>query len=162
MGMLFGSSLAMYNAISKMGKDVDIVIPEYPKMFDFLPGADKIKKEGKRDFEYDLGIALDCADTMRLEGYEEFYDSAKSKISIDHHGTNTMYADYNYVDPVSPACSQILVVVLASMGVKIDKDIGTCLLTGIITDTGGFKYEGVTTETFEIAANMLRIRDQLF
>lgn len=152
-----GSSLAMYNAISLMGKDVDIIIPEYPKTYEFLPNADKIKEEGRKDFEYDLAIALDCADTMRLKGYEEYYENAKCKISIDHHGSNTMYADYNYVDPVSPACAQILIVVLASMGIKIDKDIGTCILTGIITDTGGFRYEGVTTETFEIAANILRL-----
>lgn len=157
MVMLAGSSLAMYNALKQMGKDVEVVMPEFPKTFEFLPGAEDIRPEGKMDFEYDLGIALDCADTRRLKGYEEFYENAKSKISIDHHGTNTMYADFNYVDPVSPACAQTLIVVLTSLGVNIDKDIGTCILTGIITDTGGFKYEGVTTETFEIAANMLRL-----
>lgn len=104
-----------------------------------------------------MGIALDCADTKRLKGYEEFYENAKTKISIDHHGSNGMFADYNYVDPVSPACAQILIVVLESLGINIDKEIGTCILTGIITDTGGFAYEGVTTETFEIAASLLRL-----
>jgi len=156
-GDAVGSSLAMYNALKQMGKDVDVIIPECPEIFEFLPSISNIKKEGRKDFEYDLAIALDCANTMRLEGYEEIYENAKTTISIDHHGTNTMYADYNYVDPVSPACAQILVIVLASMGVKMDKDIGTCILTGIITDTGGFRYESVTTETFEIAANILRL-----
>ena len=68
-----------------------------------------------------------------------------------------MFADYNYVDPVAPACAQILIVVLTSIGININKDIGTCILAGIITDTGGFKYEGVTTETFEFTANLLRL-----
>jgi phosphoesterase RecJ-like protein len=67
-----------------------------------------------------------------------------------------MFADYNYVDPVAPACAQILIVVLGKLGIEINKDIGTCLLTGIITDTGGFKYEGVTTETFEFVAELIR------
>ena len=156
-GDAIGSSLAMYNALCQMGKDVDVVIPNYPKTFDFLPGVDKIKSEGRKDFTYDLGIALDCADTKRLKGYEEFYENSKVKISIDHHGTNTMYADYNYVDPVSPACTQILIVLLASIGVEINKDIGTCILTGLLTDTGGFRYSGVSTETFEIAARILRL-----
>ena len=156
-GDAIGSSMAMYHAILQMGKDVDIVIPECAKVFDFLPGISEIKSAGRENFEYDLGIALDCADTMRLKGIEEYYENAKVKISIDHHGTNTMFADYNYVDPVSPACAQTLMIVLSSIGVKINKDIGTCILTGIITDTGGFKYEGVTTETFEIAANLLRL-----
>ena len=155
-GDAIGSSLAMYQALKQLGKNPDLVIPEHPRTFDFLPCANKIKKTG-RDINYDLAIALDCADTKRLDGFENWYHEAKVKISIDHHGSNTMYADYNYVDPVAPACSQILIIVLTSMGIEINKDIGECLLAGIITDTGGFKYEGVTTETFEFVANLLRI-----
>lgn len=155
--MRFGSSLAMYNALCKINKDVDIVIPDYPKTFDFLPGINKIKSEGREDFAYDLAIALDCADTKRLKGYEALYENAKVTISIDHHGSNTMYADYNYVNPVTPACSQILAEILGSIGVEIDKDIGECLITGMLTDTGGFRYEGVSTETFEIAARILSL-----
>ena len=156
-GDAIGSSLAMYQALKQLGKDVDVVIPEHPRTFDFLPCANEIKKAGREDIQYDLGIALDCTDTNRLEGFEPWYDTAKTKISIDHHGTNAMFADYNYVDPVAPACAQILIVVLTSIGININKDIGTCILAGIITDTGGFKYEGVTTETFEFTANLLRL-----
>lgn len=156
-GMLYGSSLAMYHAICQLGKDVDIVIPNFPKTFKFLPGADKIKEEGKKDFVYDLGISLDCTDIKRLKGFEEYYENAKVKISIDHHGTNTMFADYNFVEPTSPACAQVLIIVLNCLGVKIDKNIGTCALTGIVTDTGGFRYEGVTEDTFEIATELLRL-----
>ncbi len=155
-GDAVGSSLAMYQALKQLGKNVDLVIPEHPKTFDFLPCADQIKKEGK-DTNYDLAIALDCADTKRLDGFENWYHEAKVKVSIDHHGSNTMFADYNYVDPAAPACSQILIIVLTSIGVEINKNIGECLLAGIITDTGGFKYEGVTTETFEFVASLLRI-----
>lgn len=156
-GDAVGSSLAMYQALKQMGKNVDVIIPEFSKTFNFLPCVDEIRKEGRYDIQYDLGISLDCTDTKRLEGFEPWYDEAKIKISIDHHGTNTMFADYNYVDPVAPACAQILIVVLTSMGIKINKDIGTCILAGIITDTGGFKYEGITTETFEFTANLLRL-----
>ncbi len=147
----------MYHALLKIGKDVDIVVPEFARTFEFLPGADKIKSEGRKDFSYDLGISLDCTDTKRLKGYEEYYENAKIKISIDHHSSNTMFADYNYVDPVSPACAQILLVVLSSIGMEINKEIGTCILTGIVTDTGGFRYEGVSTETFEIVSMLLRL-----
>ncbi len=156
-GDAVGSSLAMYQALKKMGKEVDVVIPEMPRTFEFLPCADEIKKESRNDIQYDLGISLDCTDTKRLEGFNPWYDTAKTKISIDHHGTNAMFADYNYVDPVAPACAQILIVVFSSMGIEINKDIGTCILAGIITDTGGFKYEGVSTETFEFTANLIRL-----
>ena len=74
-GDAIGSSMAMYHAILQMGKDVDIVIPECAKVFDFLPGISEIKSAGRENFEYDLGIALDCADTMRLKGFEEYYEN---------------------------------------------------------------------------------------
>ena len=76
------------------------------------------------------------------------------KIQIDHHKVNTMFADYNFVNPMAPACGEVLIVVLETLGVEITKEIGQCLLTGIITDTGGFKYENVTAETFEFAAGL--------
>ena len=153
-GDAIGSSLAMYTALKQIGKNVDVIIPEYPKTFEFLPNSKEILKEGK-NYNYDLAIALDCGDIKRLDGFSKYFEDANVKISIDHHGSNTMFADYNFVDPASPACSQILVIVLGALGVVIDKDIGTCLLTGIITDTGGFKYKGVTSETFEFVAELL-------
>ena len=67
-----------------------------------------------------------------------------------------MFADYNFVNPTSPACAQILILVIEHLGVEIDKNIGTCLLTGIITDTGGFKYPATSAETFEFTAELLR------
>lgn len=154
-GDAIGSSLAMYLALKSMGKDVDVVIPTYSRCYNFLPGADEIKREG-RNIKYDLGIALDCTDTKRLKGYEPYFENARATICIDHHGSNKMFADYNYVDPVAPASAQILIIVLRKLGIEIDKNIGTCILTGIITDTGGFKYEGVTTETFEFVAELLK------
>ncbi len=153
-GDAIGSSLALYTGLKQLGKDVDVLIPEYSKTFEFLPNSEEIKKEG-RSGVYDLAIALDCGDIRRLNGFTRYFEDANVKVSIDHHGSNTMFADYNYVDPAAPACSQILVIVLGALGVVIDKEIGTCLLTGIITDTGGFKYKGVTAETFEFVAELL-------
>lgn len=153
-GDAMGSSLAMYHALKQMGKNPDVIIPEYSRTYQFLPGTEYIKEEGKEG-PYDLTIALDCADQKRLNGYSKYFDEAKTTISIDHHSVNSMFADYNYVDPTSPACCQILVVVLQYFKVEITKEIGTCLLTGIITDTGGFRYSGVTSDTFEFAAWLL-------
>ena len=153
-GDAIGSSLALYTGLKQLGKDVDVVIPEYSKTFEFLPNSKEIKKEGRNE-NYDLAIALDCGDIKRLNGFANYFENANTKISIDHHSSNTMFADYNFVNPTSPACAQILVTVLEAMGVIINKEIGTCLLTGIITDTGGFKYKGVTAETFEFVAELL-------
>lgn len=153
-GDAIGSSLALYAGLKQLGKDTDVVIPEYSKTFEFLPNSCEIKKEGRNEV-YDLAIALDCGDIKRLNGFAKYFEDANTKISIDHHSSNTMFADYNFVNPTAPACAQILIIVLEALGVIIDKEIGTCLLTGIITDTGGFKYKGVTAETFEFVAELL-------
>lgn len=153
-GDAIGSSLALYAGLKQLGKNADVIIPEYSQTFEFLPNSNEIKKEGKNEV-YDLAIALDCGDIKRLNGFAKYFEDANTKISIDHHSSNTMFADYNFVNPMAPACCQILVIVLEALGVIIDKEIGTCLLTGIITDTGGFKYKGVTAETFEFVAELL-------
>ena len=153
-GDAIGSSLALYNGLKQIGKDADLIIPEFPQTFEFLKNSKEVKKEGKTE-KYDLAIALDCGDIKRLDGFAKYFEDANVKISIDHHSANTMFADYNFVNPMAPACCQILVTVLEALGIEIDKEIGTCLLTGIITDTGGFKYSGVTSETFEFAAELL-------
>ena len=153
-GDAIGSSLAMYHALKSYGKNPDLIIPEHSRTFNCLPGIDKIKKES--DIEhYDLAISLDCATIKMLNGFANYFESAKVKVCIDHHSTNTMFGDYNYVNPDAPACAQILLVVLEYFGIEINKEIGTCILAGIITDTGGFKYQGVTAETFEFVAWLL-------
>lgn len=153
-GDAVGSSLALYLGLKQLGKNADVVIPKYSKTFTSLPGIEEIKKEGKKE-NYDLAIALDCGDVKRLNGFANYFEDANSRIQIDHHEINTMFGDYNFVDPTAPACCQILITVLKALNINITKEIGTCLLTGIITDTGGFKYSGVSAETFEFAAELL-------
>ena len=116
MEMLFGSSLALYNGLKQLNKDVDVIIPECPKTFDFLSNSNEIKKEGRNE-RYDLAIALDCGDIKRLNGFANYFEDANTKISIDHHSANTMFADYNFVNPTSPACAQILIIVLQALGI---------------------------------------------
>ena len=153
-GDAIGTGLALYNALKEYGKNPDIIIPEYPRTFSFLPGADEIKKSSDIE-KYDLAISVDCATIKMLNGFANYFENAKVKVSIDHHSTNTMFGDLNYVSPDAPACAQIRLVVLNYFKIEITKDIGTCILTGIITDTGGFKYSSVTAETFEFVAWLL-------
>lgn len=154
-GDAVSSSLSVMHAIAQLGKNVDVVIPEHAKNFDFLPGAEKILQKGK-DEPYDLAISVDCTDLRRLAGGKEYFVTAKKTIQIDHHSVNSMFADLNYVDPVAPACCQVLIAMYEYYGVEITKDLATCILTGIITDTGGFQWGGVTPETFEFAAELIR------
>ena len=154
-GDAIGSSLATGLALDEMGKDVDIIIPEYSKSFAFLPQIEKLKKSTEIE-KYDLAIALDCASPKILKGYTKYFEKAKTKIVIDHHSSNVMYGDVNFVNPVAPACAQVLIGMFSYFGINMNKDMATAIMTGIITDTGGFSY-GATTETFEFAAEILAL-----
>ena len=154
-GDAVSSSLSVMHAISQLDKQVDVIIPKYSKDFNFLPGSEKILQKGRIE-NYDLAISVDCTDLKRLVGAEEYFEKAKTTIQIDHHSVNAMFADFNYVDPASPSCCQVLIAMLEYYGVEITKDLATCILTGIITDTGGFQWGGVSPETFEFAAELIR------
>ena len=154
-GDAVASSLAMMHALDQLGKRADVVIPEYPKNLKFLPGIERIVTEGKKE-PYELAISVDCTDLKRLVGSKEYFEPAKKTIQIDHHSVNAMFADLNYVDPVAPACSQIFIAIFEYYEIPITKEIATCILTGMVTDTGGFQWGGVVPETFEFAAELIR------
>lgn len=150
-GDAIGSSLGLCLALQNMGKQAEVLMTEYPANFSFLPGIENIKKVASFE-KYDMAIVVDCPDIKRVNSvYIPYFESAKVTVEFDHHSKNAMFADYNIVNHVSPACAQILMSSFEYLNIDITKDIATCLLTGIITDTGGFKNSGITTETFEFA-----------
>ena len=153
-GDAIGSGLAMYLSLKKLNKDVELIIPKYPRVFNDLPSVNEIKEKGKYK-EYDLAIAMDCATIRLLNGWVNYFEDANERIVIDHHGSNEMFGDINFVDPVSPACCQNLYQIFRYFNWEIDKDIGTCLMAGIITDTGGFQYPKVSKDTFEIVSELM-------
>ena len=154
-GDAIGSCLAMCLVLRNMGKQADIVMKDYPANFDFLPGKEYIKEESSIE-KYDLAICLDCPNLARVNSnFTKYFENAKVKAEIDHHTKNEMFGDYNIVNHVSPATCQILASSFEYLNIEITKDIATCLLTGIITDTGGFKNTGITTETFDFASTCL-------
>lgn len=154
-GDAVGSSLGLYLGLKQLGKDVDVIVGDYSKCFEFLPGIENIKKSGKG--RYDLAIVVDCASLGRVFNPESSFINSDVTIAIDHHISNTYFANYNYVEKTSPAVCKTLVKILKQLGVRIDKEIGTCLMAGIITDSGGFRYSSVDSETFMFAASMLDI-----
>lgn len=154
-GDAIGSSLALKKILEKIDKNADVIIPEVPRLYSYLPNINDVKKESEIK-QYDLAIAVDCADLKRLSA-KEYFENSKKTISIDHHGSNKMFADLNFVNPVSPACCEVLAGMLGYYQIEIDKAIGTYLMTGIITDTGGFRHQGITPETFEFTADLIRI-----
>lgn len=156
-GDAIGSSLGLYNVLKEMGKNVEVLMKNVPEVFDFLPGFDKIKD--KTDIEkFDMTIIVDCPELKRVNiDYRKYFEDADVKIEFDHHLNNAMFGDYNIVNHVSPACCQILISSLDYLEVDISKNSMICFLTGLITDTGGFRHPGITVETFEFAGRALEM-----
>ncbi len=154
-GDAVGSILALYMSLKQLKKDVEVICDEYSDVFKFIPYIEETKKESTK--KYNLCIALDCADKKRLYDPKNAFDKAPITISIDHHASNTFFAMNNYIEENSPAVCKTLVKVLKRLNVNITKEIGEALMTGIITDSGGFRYDTVDDETFEFAAQMLDV-----
>lgn len=155
-GDAVGSSLALYNALKNLKKNVEVVIPEFSRRFNNLPGISEVLSEGSKT-KYDLAISVDVATIKLLNGWSNYFENANSTIVIDHHSTNSMFGDLNYVDYSSPACCQVLYTMFKHFKWEINSEMADDLLAGIITDTGGFQYSGVSKETFEIASHLLSI-----
>lgn len=154
-GDAIGSSMGMKLILNKLGKDADVIIPEYPRIFDFLPYINEIKSESDIK-EYDLCILVDVAQPSRV-ALKEYFENAKKTIIIDHHRSNINNGDLNFVKVDSPACCEIIAEICKYFKIEISKEIGTCLMTGIITDTGGFQYKGINSKTFDFASEFIKI-----
>ncbi len=153
-GDAIGSSLGLAHVLRETGKNVEVLMRKVPQNFTFLPGFETIKEESEIE-KFDLTIVVDCSEISRVcPDLIKYFENASVKVEFDHHLHNKMFADYNIVNH-SPACCQILVASLDYLDIPISKDAMTCFLTGIITDTGGFKNSGISVETFEIAGRAL-------
>ncbi len=156
-GDALGSSFALALAISGMGKNVRVLLEEeIPYIYGFLPGTELsgVYRQGAE--RYDTVIAIDCGDMGRLGKRADVFDGARITADIDHHATNTGFAVHCYVDTGAAATGEIIYKLLALLGIKIDRDIATCLYVAVATDTGGFRYSNTTPFTHELAAELLK------
>ncbi|HEX8990752.1 MAG TPA: DHH family phosphoesterase, partial [Anaerolineales bacterium] len=135
-GDAIGSLLAMGLALEDAGKHVQMVLADgVSSSFRHLEGADRIKT--KIDGNYDTFITLDCADFRRTG--KPFAALPQPDINIDHHITNERFGTLNLVEGQEVATSAVLTNYLPAWGFKITKPIAAALLTGIVTDTLGFR-----------------------
>ncbi len=149
-----GSSLALYGALKKAGKEVRFILDdEIPKVYKFLNNSDKVEKPGENE-HFDIVIALDCGDASRL-GKSRLYLEENFVINIDHHISNDEFGNLNMVDSTASATGEIVYQIIKILGIPMDKDISECLYTAIVTDTGQFQYSSTTSITHQIAGELI-------
>lgn len=154
-GDCVGSCMGLYNYIASNFPEikVDVYLEEIPSSLLFIKNTDKIKHKYEMNVVYDLFIALDSADKDRLGFSIELFDSAKRTICIDHHVSNVGYADVNLIDPESASTCELLFYNLDFN--KINNNIAECLYTGIVHDTGVFRFSNTTEKTMIAAGKLM-------
>lgn len=155
-GDALGSTLALKMALEKAGKKVTVMVDDdVPKAFVFLPQIDCFVKPADGEvLEADLLVVLDASSLDRIGKVAQTV-KAKAVANIDHHISNTQFADYLYLNTEAAATAEILCNLVEKLGITPDKDLATCLYTGIYTDCGSFRYANTTPGTMRAAAKLL-------
>jgi len=148
-GDTLGCGFGLCRALLSLGKRARVVnadeIPiKYAYLYDGLNSA---------PFEEEYIVAVDVATENLLGDLADAY-GGKINLCIDHHSTNTEFAEYLLLEEVAAAC-EIIYKIILELGMEIDKKTADCLYTGISTDTGCFRYASVTSETYRIAADLM-------
>ena len=151
-----GSCYGLAFALHEMGKNVTVVLEPYPQKYNFIPGIQFLYAGNLDNLEIDVLIALDCADETRLGLGQSLFARAKYTVCIDHHKTNTGFAQFNYIEPETASTSEIVFRLLAKLIVPTT-EIATAIYAGIVGDTGGFKYDSTNRSTMEIAATLMEM-----
>ena len=157
-GDAIGSTLAMAHICEQFGKRVVCVNESsIPKRFSFLPGIEKIKRPEQIHERFRYVIAVDAADRLRLgKTVQQLIHPEAVILNIDHHRTNDEFGSYNVIEPNASATAEILYHWLEhSAEIEWNSAISTSIYTGILTDTGGFRYANTTADVLRIAAQLV-------
>lgn len=162
-GDAMGSALALLNALRYLKKDAyiisrDIIADnlEFLSLGKEVDGNTTSPKNGT-----DLVVVVDCGNFERISADLSFYKGFL--INVDHHISNDKYGDLNYVDTKAASTGEIIFSLIENLSILFDKEteilknIGTCLYTTIVTDTGSFRHSNVTERTHEIASKLIAI-----
>jgi phosphoesterase RecJ-like protein len=155
-GDAIGSSLALLHALRLQGKSVTAYVPDpAPDFFSFLPGFEVLTTARPQIEGFDVVVILDATYLGRTRLADELASAGRSTIVIDHHIDNPKEALLNLVVPGAAATAHILADFFEVTGTPITKDMATCLLTGIFTDTGSFMHDSTTPDILKLAAMLM-------
>jgi len=153
-GDCLGSMIALHHYLLALGKDVRMVLDDdIPALYKFLPGQEMINKPAAKVLNADLLIVLDASDVERIGHVKEHVNAPI--LNIDHHLSNTKFADYWYINTHSAATGEIILQLLTLLDAKITADMATCLYTAIATDCGFFRYANTSVQTMRFAADLM-------
>ena len=168
-GDALGSSLALAAYVESLGIDVEVLCHHpAPRNLRFLPGVGKVRQAPKTE-KADLAFMMDLESTDRLGDLRDAILQTPRLVVIDHHVPHEMPGDVRIVDVTASATALIVTRLLLELGAEITPDMATNLLTGIVTDTGSFRFRNTTPEALSLSAVLLergadlaRVNEEIF
>jgi phosphoesterase RecJ-like protein len=155
-GDAVGSLLGIANALRALGKTIVSALDDsVPDILRFLPNSDTVQTT-LTDGDWDLMISVDSSDeerTGKCGAYGRLH--SKTVINIDHHATNVMFGNIHLVDPTAVSATEVIFQLLKTMNFKFSPEVATPLLTGLVTDTLGFRTNNVKPDTLLIAHELM-------
>ena len=164
-GDALGSCLGLKHFLDLMSHSCSVISPnDYPEFLEWIPGQEQIIKYNKSEeksekllLEADLIFTLDFNSLSRIKPMDEILENCKAtKIMIDHHEQPDDYADLMYSDPGLGSTCEMVYNLMEALDISlINKTIATCIYTGIMTDSGSFRFQSTTAVTHSIVSNLL-------
>ena len=165
-GDAIGSTLGLYHFLKNQGHDVQVIAPtDFPDFLKWMPEADQIliypdqeSRAEQRIADSSLIFTLDFNNLLRAKPLTPFLQKALATfVMIDHHQQPDTYATITYSDEKASSACELIYNTIVSLGSQeaINKTIATCLYTGIMTDTGGFRFSMTSPQTHRVAAVLL-------
>ncbi len=152
-GDAIGSLLGFGLALREAGKDVTFYCADpAPEMFKYLTAFDEITAQPQGDFE--MVVVLDAADERRMGPIAKTL-GRRPDLLFDHHITNPAFADINFIDGEAASTGELVAELLEPLGLPLTQPIAEALLTGIVTDTLGFKTIGTTPKTLALTQKLM-------
>ena len=152
-GDALGSLLALALALRPLGKEVTCLSEDgVPDILRFLPGSDLISRSTDIP-TFDLALVVDSGELARVgEQVRPMVSRARRAVNIDHHVVAGTFGDIRVLDSGAASTAEIVYALLQTLEIPLSPEIATCLFTGIITDTGSFRFQNVTPGTLRTAA----------
>ena len=155
-GDTLSCAAAMGIAMKRLGKKVSMFCDgKVPDQLSFLPGIADMRRPLEVSGPFDLMISLDVSSEERLGACTMLKGKSAHTAQIDHHPTNPLYMEVNSVDGDAPAACLLVREQLDVLGVELDKDLATCLYTGISTDTGNFAFQSTNAACFHVMSELM-------
>tara|TARA_B100001250_G_scaffold412526_1_gene443971 strand:- start:2662 stop:3660 length:999 start_codon:yes stop_codon:yes gene_type:complete len=165
-GDALGSSLALFHALSHK-HNIHVIVPnEYPHYLKWLPGNDTVMIYEYNETQCnslinkaDLIFCLDFNKLYRVDAMFSVINTNQAyKIMIDHHEEPDQFCDQILSDPSISSTAELMYDFIINLNYTLNKDIATCIYTGIITDTGSLRYPNVTNKTHLIVSDLLTFK----